>query len=195
MKKILLHVCCAPCAIYVARKLIDDNFEVALFFYNPNIHPEEEYHRRKHEVEKLSQKYNLELIISPYKPEEWLKKVQNLEDCSEGGERCRVCYDMRIEDTARYASINDYDLFASTMTISPHKNATTINQIGREIADKINNEIESGLFKAKKVEFFEADWKKHDGFKIACGLSHDEGYYRQDYCGCIYSKQRLTEKI
>lgn len=188
MKKILLHVCCGPCAIYVVKRLQEDGFKVTLYFYNPNVQPEEEYLRRKNEVEHWSQKENLDLIISPYKPEEWLKSVRGLEDCEEGGERCQVCYNMRIEDTAQYASLNGFAYFGTTLTISPHKSATVINKIGREIMEKINKEAEQGLNKWQKIIYYEADWKKHDGFKMACELSHAEGFYRQNYCGCIYSR-------
>lgn len=189
MKKILLHVCCAPCAIYVVKKLQQDNYEVSLFFYNPNIQPEEEYLRRKAEVERWAEKENLDLIISPYKTEEWLKRVSGLEYEPEGGSRCRVCFDMRLADAARYASLNDYEYYASTLTISPHKNSEIINRLGKEIAAKVNGEIEQGLNHGRKIEFLEADWKKQDGFKKACEMSHAEGFYRQDYCGCLYSKR------
>jgi len=189
MKKILLHVCCAPCAIYVVKRLQEENFEVTMFFYNPNIQPEAEYQRRKGEVERLSAKLDLDLITSPYKTEEWLSKVSGLEYEPEGGKRCRVCYDLRLSDTARYASLNGFDFFATTMTISPHKPAKVVNLVGREVTERINQEVEQGKTPGKKIEFLEADWKKHDGFKKACEMSHAEGFYRQDYCGCLYSKR------
>lgn len=188
MKKILLHVCCGPCAIYVVKKL-QEECDVILFFYNPNIQPEEEFNKRKAEVECWAKKENLDLIISPYKPEEWLKEIHGHEEDKEGGERCHICYRIRIFDTANYASINGYDFFATTLTISPHKKAEIINKIGEEVAEKINEQIDKGIFNGHKVEFLEADWKKHDGFKIACELSDQEGFYRQNYCGCIYSKR------
>lgn len=188
MKKILLHVCCAPCAIYVVRQLKLD-YEVTMFFYNPNIQPEAEYLRRKAEVEKLSQKEKIDLIVSPYKPEDWLMNIHGFEEEPEGGKRCEICYKIRLEDAAKYASFNDFEYFSTTLTVSPHKPAPKVNQIGKEIANSINNDVENGENSGHKILFLEADWKKQDGFKKACEMSHAEGFYRQDYCGCIYSKR------
>jgi len=193
MKKLLLHTCCGPCAIYVAKELMKQ-FEVSLYFYNPNIQPEAEYVRRRDEVVRWSLKEGMELIESPYKSEEWFKRVKGLENEPEGGQRCRICYDMRLEDTARYASLNNFNIFTTTMTISPHKPATVVNQVGREVAEKINQENTDRKLEGRLVEFLEADWKKHDGFKIACKLSREEGFYRQDYCGCVYSQKRIDRK-
>lgn len=180
MKKLLLHVCCGPCAIYVVKKL-QEEYQVSLFFYNPNIQPEEEYHRRKDEVEKWSTKEKFDLIISPYKNEEWVKRVTGHEGDPEGGERCQICYRIRIFDTAKYARMNNYDFFATTLTISPHKKAEVINKIGKEVEQQAN------------IKFIEADWKKQDGFKKSCELSKVEGFYRQNYCGCIYSMKNIDK--
>lgn len=189
MKKILLHVCCAPCAIYVVKRLQEENFEVTMFFYNPNIQPEAEYQRRKGEVERLSAKLDLDLITSPYKTEEWLMKVSGLEYEPEGGKRCRVCYDLRLSDTARYASLNEFDFFATTMTISPHKPAKVVNLVGREVTERINQEVEQGKTPGKKIEFLEADWKKHDGFKGLVKCRMPKGFTGRIIAGVCTAKK------
>ncbi len=174
MKKLLLHTCCGPCAIYVAQKLKED-YDVTLFFYNPNIYPREEYEKRLNEIKRWSQKENIELIEGEFNQDDWFGKVKGLEKEPEGGARCAVCYKLRLKKTAKYAERNSFDVFTTTLTISPHKKAEIINPIGLKLG------------KDYEFEFIEADWKKQEGFKIACELSHQEGFYRQTYCGCKYS--------
>ena len=175
MKKILLHTCCAPCAIYVAKQLAKE-YEVALFYYNPNIHPADEYQKRLQEIIKWAEKEKVELIEAKYNPEFWFKKIKGLELEPEGGERCWVCYELRLKQTAQHAEENGFDVFTSTMSISPHKNADKLNEIGEYLA------------KEYKVDYLASDWKKNEGFKIACQLSKQEDFYRQDYCGCVFSQ-------
>lgn len=172
--QLLLHTCCAPCSAYVAE-LLQPDFEVTLFYYNPNIYPTEEYAKRRDELKVYAKRRNLPFIEVPYEPAVWEKAVQGLEQEPEGGARCRKCYELRLRETAKYAAGNHFTHFASTLTISPHKNATWINELGQELAQKLG------------ITFLVADFKKDEGFKKACELSRQEGFYRQNYCGCQYS--------
>lgn len=176
-KKLLLHACCAPCTPYVIE-LLQREFEVTAFFYNPNIHPLEEYQHRLEEIKNFSEKVDLKLITGDYEADAWFRITQGMENEKEGGKRCELCYQMRLATTAERAHTNGFTHFATTLTVSPHKKATAINPIGRELQKKY------------PVAFYEADFKKHDGFKKSCELSTHYGFYRQNYCGCIYSQKR-----
>ena len=175
-KKLLLHACCAPCSIHVLQQLMPD-WQVTVYFYNPNIHPELEYKKRLKEIFEYLKKIKIDLIEGEYEVKTWFKNIKGLENQPEGGKRCDVCFRMRLEETARKASANGFNAFASVLTISPHKNAEKINNIGRYLAKKY------------RVSFLENNWKKKEGFKIACQLSRKENFYRQDYCGCVFSKK------
>jgi predicted adenine nucleotide alpha hydrolase (AANH) superfamily ATPase len=176
---LLLHCCCAPCVTHPIRSLLDD-FDVTAFFYNPNIHPPGEYQERLKEIEDLAKRWDFPLIVGPYEKDGWFAAVKGHEDEPEGGERCAVCYRMRLEKTATIAKEKRIDWFASTLSISPHKNAALINNIGK------------GIESCLDVMYLETDFKKKDGFKISCGLSREEGLYRQDYCGCVFSRKRMS---
>jgi predicted adenine nucleotide alpha hydrolase (AANH) superfamily ATPase len=176
-KKMLLHACCAPCSPHVIE-LLRREFKVAIFFYNPNIHPLEEYQRRLQEIQNFCRKQEIELTEGKYETDNWFSLIKGLEDENEGGKRCILCYQMRLAKTAHWAQVNDYTHFSTTLTISPHKKATVINQIGRELQKK------------HSVVFYEADFKKQDGFKKSCELSKQFGFYRQNYCGCMFSKTK-----
>jgi len=178
MKKLLLHTCCGPCAIHVAQELQKEH-EVTLFFYNPNIFPEEEYFKRLNEVRIWSEKNNIDLIEGPYVHLNWLNKVAGLEEEAERGLRCPVCFNYRLVITAQFAKQGGYDIFATTLTVSPHKDAAAINKLGQEIAE------------ANDIKFYEADWKKNNGFVKSCELAEREGFYRQNYCGCEFSMKRV----
>jgi len=181
MKKMLLHTCCAPCAIYVVQELAKE-YDLALYYYNPNIHPTDEYQKRLNEIIRWAKKNDLKLIEAKYDTDRWSDTVKGLEQAPEGGERCEVCYELRMRETVQYAKDNSFDVFGTTMSISPHKRADKLNEIGTKLA----NEYE--------FEYFSANWKKNDGFKIACKLSKEEDFYRQDYCGCTFSRvERLTK--
>lgn len=175
MKKLLLHTCCGPCAIYVAQELSRDH-QVTLFFYNPNIYPQEEYKRRFDEIERWSKKSGLDLIEGEYNHQKWLELVKGLENEPEDGKRCLICYEIRLAGTAKLAKEKGFEVFATTLTISPHKKVENVNPIGQKLASQYG------------LEFIAQDWKKQDGFKKACELSRQEGFYRQTYCGCIFSK-------
>lgn len=174
MKKLLLHTCCAPCITVPIERLKSD-FEITGFFYNPNIHPKKEYTKRLDEITKWTQQIGIPLIVSKYESGRWLDLVKGLEDEPEGGKRCEVCFRTRLEQTAEYAQKKGFDYFTTTLSISPHKNATMINLIGKEIGEKFG------------VQFFKANFKKKDGFKQSIDLSKKYEFYRQHYCGCIYS--------
>ncbi len=174
--KLLLHCCCAPCVTHPIR-LLCETFEVTAFFYNPNINPASEYQARLLEIQKLAQKWQFPLLIGPYEPEIWEERIRGHENDKEGGARCLLCYQLRLEKTALEAKRVNMAYFASTLSISPHKNAEQINAIGEAIA------FQQGIF------FYPANFKKKDGFKKSCELSKQEGLYRQNFCGCQYSRR------
>lgn len=174
--KMLLHVCCAPCSSAVLERLRDE-FDITGYFYDPNIHPEEEYIRRLEEGRRFYREIGIPLIEAPYDAERWFAKTAEFKEAPEGGIRCEICYDMRLNKAAGFARENNFDIFATVLSISPHKKAEKINNIGRSIAEKYG------------IKFYEADFKKKDGFKRSLELSREYNLYRQDYCGCIYSKR------
>ena len=175
-KRLLLHTCCAPCSPYVIERL-QMEFDVTAFFYNPNIHPIDEYQFRLEEMKQLCKHMGVELIIGNYDVDLWFQITKGMEKEKEGGKRCELCFKMRLHQSACTAQKKDCQHVATTLTVSPHKNATIINQLGRELQNTY------------PVIFYEADFKKHDGFKKSCERSKKYGFYRQNYCGCIYSKR------
>jgi len=175
-KKIFLHICCAGCGAFVSQ-LLAKNFAVTLFYYNPNISPTDEYARRVKNVQEIADKFKLNLIIENYDHSAWLKKIEGHEGDSEKGERCLICYRDRLETTAMIAEKNGFDYFTSTLTVSPHKLAKEIIAIGNELADKHD------------IKFLAQDFKKQDGFKKSLVLSKELGIYRQNYCGCEFSRR------
>lgn len=179
--KMLLHICCAPCSTH-AIEVLKEQYDIDAYFYNPNIHPEEEYRSRLNDMKKFSVEQGIKLIEGTYDVEAWHYATMGLEDEPEGGKRCPHCYRLRLSETARLAKNAGYDYIATTLTVSPHKKATVINAIGAEEAAK------AGL------KFHIANFKRGDGFKHSVELSRRHGLRRQDYCGCIYSKrERLTK--
>ena len=174
--RLLLHVCCAPCCTYPITAL-QDAFDVELFFYNPNIHPEEEYKARLDEAEKYASKIGIILHKAAYEVDAWFRATAGLQNEPEGGDRCEICYRMRLGKTAQFAATNGFAFFATTLSISPHKDAEKINALGGMIADMY------------MLKFYGADFKKNDGFKKSAQMSKEAGLYRQDYCGCQYSKK------
>lgn len=174
--KLLLHSCCAPCSIYVLQQLMSD-WQITVYFYDPNIHPRAEYIQRRDEMKAYAKKLKIEFVEGSYDTFNWIQKTRGLEKEPERGKRCDICFDIRLGETARKAKDEGYDAFASALTISPHKNAKQISLVGQKIASKF------------KIDFLDRDWKKDEGFKIASKLSDQEGFYRQDYCGCLFSKR------
>lgn len=172
---ILVHVCCAPCAIYPFELLTKENHSITGYFFNPNIYPNEEYQRRKRELIELFSKKNYNYIIEEINQEKWYKAINGLEQENEKGLRCDKCFEMRLEQTASYAANNGFDAFTTVLTISPHKNSKVINKIGKELAEKYN------------IKFLEENFKKQEGFKKSLEYSRINGLYRQNYCGCEFS--------
>ncbi|MFH1412509.1 MAG: epoxyqueuosine reductase QueH, partial [bacterium] len=172
--KLLLHICCATCGTYVSQ-LLSNEFRVSLFYYNPNIYPKEEKEKRLAEVKKISKKFKYPLIIGKYDHRAWLKAVKGHEHDLEKGERCHICYEFRLNKTAKLAKENRFGYFATTLSVSPHKLAKVINKKGEDLANEFD------------LKFLARDFKKQDGFKKAMEISKKFGFYRQDYCGCEFS--------
>lgn len=180
-KSLLLHACCAPCSSYVLEYLTEF-FDISLLYYNPNIFPESEYLKRVEQVKKLLSemplKSSVRLVEGRYDPKEFFELSKGLETVPEGGERCFKCYRLRLEEAAREAKKGGFDYFTTTLSISPHKNADKLNEIGEELEGQYG------------VKYLYADFKKKNGYKRSIELSRVYGLYRQDYCGCVFSKRQ-----
>ena len=178
-KKLLLHSCCGPCSSYVISYLTN-YFDITILYYNPNIYPYDEYLKRKQEQIKLINEIdcsnNLDIMDCDYDNDLYEKCIIGLENEPERGNRCMVCYNLRMEKTAKMAKECNYDYFCTTLSVSPYKNSEWINKIGEKLQNKYNT---NRLY---------ADLKKKDGYKQSILLSKKYNLYRQDYCGCIYSK-------
>lgn len=172
--KILVHICCAPDALYVMG-LLKQNFDVSGYFYNPNIHPRREYDLRRAETKKVARVLGFDLIEGPYEDAFWNELTVKFKDEPEKGRRCDICYALRLKRTARKAAELNFDVFTTVMSLSPWKKAEAMNRIGRMFGRRY------------KVKFLEANFKKKDGFKKSIDLSKQHQLYRQDYCGCVYS--------
>lgn len=183
--RLFLHSCCAPCSSYVLEYL-SRYFSITLFFYNPNIFPEEEYGKRVEELRRMLQEMKLvhpvTLMEGTYRPQDFFDMAKGLEQVPEGGERCFRCYRLRMEEAARLAREGGYDYFTTTLSISPLKNAGKINEIGEELA------------KLYQLPHLPSDFKKKNGYKRSVELSAEYGLYRQNYCGCIYSKKQAQNR-
>ena len=181
-KRILLHSCCAPCSSHVITYLTN-YFDITILYYNPNIYPYEEYIKRKEEqiklINEIKVKNKLDIIDCDYDNDLFNNLIKGLENEPERGNRCTICYKMRIEKTATIAKERNYDYFCTTLSVSPYKNADLINKIGIELEKKFN------------VKWLYSDFKKKDGYKKSIELSKKYNLYRQSYCGCIYSKPQL----
>ena len=170
---ILLHICCAPCGSASVERVLRDNREVALFFSNSNIFPEEEYNKRLYYTEKLASFYGITLYHDKYEHERWLDRIKGLEDEPEKGRRCSECFSFSLENTVRKADELGIEEIATTLTISPHKNSKLIIDIA-----------------GRHGRIIEYDFKKKDGFRRSIELSKELDLYRQDYCGCEFSMRR-----
>ncbi|MCC8061499.1 MAG: epoxyqueuosine reductase QueH [Clostridiales bacterium] len=177
--RLLLHSCCAPCSSYVLEYL-SQYFAITVFYYNPNISPAEEFEHRVKEqrrlIETLPVRHPVRFEVGPYEPERFYEMARGLEHEPERGERCFRCYRLRLEAAARLAAAGGYDYFATTLTLSPLKNAAKLNEIGEEL---------SSIF---SVNYLPSDFKKRDGYKRSIELSREYGLYRQNYCGCVFSR-------
>lgn len=178
---LLLHACCAPCSSTCLMRLYE-SFKITVFYYNPNITSGDEYKKRVMEVHRLVDAINREYssdikcMDGDYNPDVFFKMAEGLENVKEGGSRCHKCYRLREEETARRAALGGYDYFATTLTLSPLKNAAVLNEIGEELAALYD------------VKYLVSDFKKKEGFKQSIELSEKYGLYRQNYCGCDYSR-------
>ena len=180
---LLLHACCAPCASYVIEYL-SDFFDITLFYYNPNISPKTEYDFRLAELTRLCSEHpkakNIKILPSQYNPEEFYNLAKGLEELKEGGERCKKCYELRLRKTAEEAKKYGFDFFTTTLTISPYKNAEWLNGIGSKLMEEYG------------VNYLFSDFKKKNGYKRSIELSKEYNLYRQNFCGCVYSKTQKT---
>ncbi|RLD19391.1 MAG: recombinase [Caldiserica bacterium] len=175
-EKVFLHICCAPDATYPFLYLRGRHYRVTGFFYNPNIHPLSEYEKRLEEVVRFSRVVHMDLEVGKYDKDSWMERIKSTENEPEGGKRCYICYKMRLEETVRIAKENGFDYFTTTLSISPHKNIKWIFDIGEQLGNKYG------------VKFIKADFKKRNGFKSSIILSKYYKMYRQNYCGCVFSK-------
>ncbi|WP_271813212.1 epoxyqueuosine reductase QueH [Clostridium beijerinckii] len=176
---LLLHSCCAPCSSYVLEYL-SQYFKITIFFYNPNIYPMEEYTRRVAEqkglISEMKVKNEIRFIEGKYDTESFYKVTKGLEEEKEGGVRCFNCYELRLNEATIMAKEKGYDYFTTTLSISPHKNSAKLNEIGKKLSEKYG------------VKYLYSDFKKKEGYKRSIELSKQYKLYRQDYCGCVFSK-------
>ncbi len=189
-KKLLLHVCCAPCATYCLTRVLD-SFDVTLYYANDNITDRNEWQKRLDEVEKLVNivnnnqfetmaKFPLKLVVQPFDNTRFFDVAKGFEQQPEGGLRCTQCFTLRLSDTLRFAQQNNFDLFGTTLTVSPYKNSALLNEIGQKLA--------------ADVQWQPSDFKKRGGYNESVRLSQKYGIYRQHYCGCVFSNWQLNNK-
>ncbi len=177
--KLLLHCCCAPCST-VAIERLKDYFDLSVFFYNPNIE-DGEYEKRKAELIRfIGEAGGVKIVDCDHQQDKFFKAVKGFEDCPEGGERCKICYRLRLEETARAADLGGFDYFSTTLTLSPLKDSKVINSIGESIACR--------------AQWLYSDFKKRNGYLRSLELSKEHSLYRQNYCGCAFSRAQRVEK-
>lgn len=183
--RLLLHSCCAPCSSYCIEYLAQF-FSITILYYNPNISPREEFEKRAAEqqrlVSEMQVKNPVSVVVDSYDPNEFYSAVKGFEHIPEGGERCFICYRLRLERAAEYAAQHGFDYFCSTLSISPLKNAAKLNEIGAELSEIYN------------VRNLPSDFKKRGGYLRSIELSKQHGLYRQNYCGCVFSKKEAEER-
>lgn len=183
--RLLLHSCCAPCSSYCIEYLAQ-YFSITILYYNPNISPEEEFVKRAAEQQRLASEMSLKnpvsVVVDDYDPTEFYSAVKGYEHIPEGGERCFICYRLRLERAAKYAAEHGFDYFCSTLSISPLKNAAKLNEIGAELSE------------IYKTPHLPSDFKKRGGYLRSIELSKEHGLYRQNYCGCVFSKKEAEQR-
>jgi len=183
--KLLLHSCCAPCSSYVLEYL-SNYFYITVLYYNPNIYPEDEYYHRAAEqkrfIKEFPTKYPVTFVEGNFEQERFYETVKGYENIREGGERCFRCYELRLREAAEYAKKLNCDYFTTTLSISPMKNAAKLNEIGGRLAEEYG------------IPYLYSDFKKRDGYKRSTVISEEYGMYRQDYCGCVFSKREREEQ-
>lgn len=171
----LLHSCCGPCSTQVID-VLKSSYDLTIFYSNSNIFPQEEYEKRLQEQKRYAKIVGIQVLNDVYDEKEYLEFVKGLEKEKEGGLRCKACFEFRLKRTAEYAKEHGFDVFTTTLTVSPHKNSQVINEIGKKISDEYN------------IEFFEGNFKKQDGYKKSIEFSKKYNLYRQNYCGCRFSR-------
>ena len=174
--KLLLHSCCAPCAGEIMEAVAASGIDTTIYFYNPNIHPKEEYEIRKDENIRFAEKLGFDFIDADYDKDNWFERIKGLENEPERGKRCTVCFDMRFERTALYAHENNFKIFATTLGISRWKDLEQINNSGLKAANRYNS-----------LGFWDFNWRKQGGSSRMLEISKKEKFYKQEYCGCVYS--------
>ena len=174
--KLLLHSCCAPCSGDIMKRLLDSDINYTVYFYNPNIHPHEEYMLRKEENMAFAKKYKIPFVDDDYNPRTWFEITKGMEHEPERGKRCSTCFDMRFIKTSEYAYNNGFDIISSTLGISRWKDMNQINTSGKYAASKF-----------KGLSYWDFNWRKENGSHRMIEVSKDEGFYMQEYCGCVYS--------
>lgn len=183
--RLLLHSCCAPCSSYCIEYL-SQYFSITILYYNPNISPEEEFVKRAAEQQRLASEMSLKnpvsVVVDDYDPNEFYSAVKGFEHIPEGGERCFICYRLRLERAAKYAAEHGFDYFCSTLSISPLKNAAKLNEICAELSE------------IYKTSHLPSDFKKRGGYLRSIELSKEHGLYRQNYCGCVFSKKEAEQR-
>ncbi|VAX23856.1 FIG053235: Diacylglucosamine hydrolase like [hydrothermal vent metagenome] len=178
---LLLHICCAPCSTYVTGRLRED-YDVTLYFYNPNIHPEEEFDLRLGEAKTWAEGAKIPFMSTGFNVRPWFEEIRGLENEPERGARCEKCFELRLSGVAKKAAELGYQAFGTVLTISPHKDSAVISKIGSKISRMYG------------PDFVDKDWKKKGGFLISSNNSRELGFYRQDYCGCVFSLQERQNK-
>jgi len=181
MKKLLLHSCCGPCSTQVIDVLKDD-YDITIYYYNPNIDTDEEYQHRLSEQKRFCKEIGVKVIEDGFLQQDFYSKIKGLENEKEGGARCSVCFRLRLEKTAQKAKELGFDMFGTTLTVSPHKNSMVINSIGHAVEESEN------------IPFLEGNYKKGDGYKKSIEFSKKYNLYRQNYCGCEFSKKEAIER-
>ncbi len=175
---LLLHSCCAPCSSYCLEYL-SDYFEITVFYYNPNIYPDEEYFHRVEEqknfIERFPAKHPISFIQGDFEKERFFQSVKGLENEPERGARCKVCFELRLGESAKMAADRGFDYFTTTLSISPMKDAQLLNEIGTQLEEEYG------------IKYLHSDFKKKNGYKRSCEISQEYNMYRQDYCGCVFS--------
>lgn len=183
--KLLLHVCCAPCSSHVLE-LLSESYDITAYFYNPNITEWEEYQKRIGELRRFAGEApfakNVVIEEGAYEPMVFFDMAKGLEQEPERGERCRRCYELRMRHAAWYAKENGYDLFTTTLSVSPHKNAVWLNEIGSSLSEELG------------IGYLFSDFKKKNGYARSIALSKEYNLYRQDYCGCVYSRAEAEKR-
>lgn len=183
-KKLLLHCCCAPCSGAIIQRLKTANIQCAIIYYNPNIYPPEEYEKRKKEQQRYAKKLKIEMVDLDYDADKWLRHVAGLENEPERGERCSACFQMRFERVAQYASKNNFKVFSSTLGLSRWKDFDQVCAAGKWAANQYPG-----------LTYWDYNWRKKGGAQLASQISKEENFYKQTYCGCIFSYQNNKPKL